>query len=220
MGIQIQGNGGTIAEVGGTTFRAVIMSPKPDEYGALGHYRFSRIIPLVASQGANNAIGSFRWGDSTRFCVIKKIRLACLQTTAATATIFPRFQVFVARTFTASDSAGTALTLTGNSFKKRTNMGTTLITDIRVSAVAGGLTGGTKTLDADPIIDMSTQQTITTPNAIRYDAELDIGAGDGNCPVILAQNEGIIVRGPTTAFGVAGTADLVWDMSWAEVNSY
>jgi hypothetical protein len=143
-----------------------------------------------------------------------------MQTGAATATIWPRFQVFVARAFTASDTAGTALTLTGNSFKKRTNMGTTLVTDIRVSSVAAGLTVVTRTLDADPIIDMPTTQIITTPGAVRYDAELDIGAGDGNCPVILAQNEGIIVRGPTTAFGVAGTADLVWDMSWAEVNSY
>jgi len=220
MGIQVQGNGGTIAEVGGTTFRALITSPKPDEYGALGHYRFSRIIPLVVTQAANGSLGSFRWGDATRFCVIKKVRLTALQTAAATATIWPRFQVFIARSFTASDTAGTALTLTGNSFKKRTNMGTTLVSDIRVSAVAAGLTVGTRTLDADPIMDMSTTQIITTPGAIRYDAELDIGAGDGNCPVILAQNEGIIVRGPTTVFGAAGTCDLVWEMSWAEVNSY
>jgi hypothetical protein len=220
MGIQIIGNGGVVAEVGGTTFRALVTNPKPDEYGSLGHYRFARIIAIQVNQTSNVSLGAFRWSDATRFCIIKKIRLSCLQTAAATATIFPRFQVFVARSYTANDSSGVALTLTGNSFKKRTNMGTTLVGDIRVSNVAAGLTAGTRTLDADPIIDMSTQQTITTPNNVRYDAELDIGAGDGNCPVILAQNEGIIVRGPTTAFGAAGTADLVWDMSWAEVNAY
>jgi hypothetical protein len=220
MGIQIIGNGGTVAEVGGTTFRSLMMSPKPDEYGSLGHYRFSRIISMVVSQNANSTLLAFRWGDATRFCVIKKIKLSLQQTAIQTATIFPRIQVFVARSYSASDTGGTALTITGNSFKKRTNMGTTLVTDIRVSAAAGGVTPGTRTPDADPIIDMPTQQPATTLTAIRYDAELDIGAGDGNCPVILAQNEGIIVRGPTTAFGVAGTADLVWDMSWAEVNSY
>lgn len=220
MAIQIQGNGGVVAEVGGSTFRAQIVNPKPDEYGSLGHYRFARIVPLVVAQNAAGTLLSFRWTDATRFAVIKKIKLTCLQTAAATATIFPRFQVLIVRSFTAADTGGTALTITGNSFKKRTNMATTLVAEIRVSAAAAGVTPGTRTPDSDPIVDMSTQQTITTPNNFLYTAETDIGAADGSCPIILAQNEGFIVRGPTTVFGAAGTADLVVDCSWAEVNAY
>ncbi len=37
MAIQTQGNGGTVMEVGGTTFRAAHVHTKPLEYGALGH---------------------------------------------------------------------------------------------------------------------------------------------------------------------------------------
>lgn len=219
MAVQIQGNGGTIAEVDGTTFRAARVTQRPIDYGAFGAYRLSTTVALVVSQAANGTLFSFRWGDASRVCIVQWIRLQCLQTSAATATIYPRFQVFLARSFSASDSAGTALTLTGNSFKKRTSMGTTLVTDIRRAAVAAGLTAGARTLDGDPILELPTQQTITTPNTTLFAAQIDMTDGT-DMPIVFAQNEGLIVRGPTTVFGVAGTADLVVDMMWTEAASY
>lgn len=219
MAIQIQGNGGVVGEVDGTTYRALRVTPRPIEYGAFGHYRASTSIALVVSQAANGTLFSFRWGDASRLCAIMYIRLQCLQTAAATATIMPSFQIYVARSFTTSDSAGTALTLTGNSLKKRTSMGTTLVTDIRKAAVAAGCTVGTRTLDSDPILELPTQQTITTPNPAIYRAELDLTNGN-DMPLILAQNEGFIVRGPTVVFGVAGTANLIVDIAWAEVATF
>lgn len=220
MAIQIQGNGGVVAEVDGTTFRALRITPRPIEYGAFGHYRLADTVALLATQALNGTLFSWRWGDATRLAVLGKIKLKCMQTAAATATIMPSFEVFIARSFTASDSVGTALTLTGNSFKKRTSMGTTLVTDIRKSAAVAGLTVGTRTLDANPIMQLPTQQLITTPNTTLYADEIDIGTGDGNHPYVFAQNEGWIVRGPTVVFGAAGTANLVVDASWAEVSSY
>ena len=219
MAIQFQGFGGTVAEVDGTTFRAQRITPRPLDHGSLGHYRLSTTVALVVNQAANGTLFSYRWGDATRLAVVQFIRLACIQTAAATATIMPSFEVFVARSFTASDSAGTALTLTGNSFKKRTNMGTTLVTDIRRSTVAAGLTAGTRTLDGDPILQMPTNQTITTPNATMYTQELDY-TNTADHGLVLAQNEGFIVRGPTVLFGAAGTANLVVDVAWAEVTAY
>ena len=103
--------------------------------------------------------------------------------------------------------------------KIRSNMGTTLVTDIRKAAVAAGLTVGTRTLDADPILQMSTQQTITTPNQQVYMKELDFSSA-ADMPLVFAQNEGFIVRGPSVVFGVAGTANLIVDVAWAEVASY
>lgn len=221
MGIQIQGNGGTIAEVDGTTFRTQRVVTKPIEFNGLGHYRLATTVALVVTQAANGTLFSFRWGDATRFCVLQKLRLELLQTAAATATIMPSFQVFIARSFSVSDSAGTAITITGNNMKKRTSgMGTTLVTDIRKSAVAAGLTAGTRTLDAEPIIEMATNSTITTPNAITYRKELEMDVGDGIHPYVFAQNEGFIVRGPTVVFGAAGTANLLVDMAWAEVTAF
>lgn len=219
MAVQIQGNGGTVAEVDGTTYRAIRTSPRPLDAGAFGHYRLSATVALVVTQAANGTLFSFRWGDATRLCVPQFIRLEVQQTSAATATIAPVFEVFVARSFTVSDSAGTALTLTGNSFKKRTSMGTTLVTDIRQSAVAAGLTAGTRTLDAQPILQVGTVQTITNVNTTTYTKSLDFTDGTDH-PLVFAQNEGFIVRGPTVIFGAAGTANLIVDVGWAEVTSY
>ena len=219
MGIQIQGNGGSIAEVDGTNFRAMRVTNRPIDHGALGHYRLATTVPLVVTQAANGTLFSFRWGNSSNLCVPLFMRLEVMQTAAATATIMPSFQVLIARNFTTSDSAGTALTLTGNAFKKRTSMGTTLVTDIRKSAVAAGLTAGTRTLDTDAMMEMSTQQVITTPNITAYNKIIDF-TNAGDHPLVLAQNEGIIVRGPTVVFGAAGTANLLVEMAWAEVAAY
>jgi hypothetical protein len=218
MAIQIQGNGGTVAEVDGTTYRALRVVNRPLEYGALGHYRLATTVPLVVTQAANGTLFSFRWGHASNFAVIAYIGLQLIQTAVATATIWPRYQVFRATGFSASDSAGTAITLAAN-MKKRTTMGNTLVTDIRKSAVAAGLTAGTRTLDADPILEMVTQATITTANQNAYRSQLDATNG-GDMPFVLAQNEGIIVRGPTTLFGAAGTADLSVEIAWAEVTAY
>ena len=219
MAIQIQGNGGTVAEVDGTTFRAMRITERPTDYGSLGMYRVTVTVGLLATQAANGTLFSFRWGDATRLCAIQDIRLQVLQTAAATATIMPSFNVFIARGFSASDSVGTAVTLTGNNMKKRTSMGTSLVTDIRYSAAAAGLTVGTRTLDAQPVITLPTQQTITTPNASIYSIDLDLDSGSAH-PYILAQNEGIIVQGPSVIFGAAGTANLIVDIAWAELTTY
>lgn len=219
MALQIQGNGGAISEVDGTIFRALRVNTRPLDYGTLGHYRVATVVALVATQAANGTLFSFRWADATRFCAIQHIRLEVLQTAAATATIMPNFEVVVARSFSASDSGGTQVVTTGNNMKKRTSMGTSLVTDIRKSTLAAGLTVGTRTLDADPIFHVPYNMTITTPNANSNEKELDWTSASSH-PLILATNEGFIVRGPSVVFGAAGTANLVVDVSWAELASY
>jgi hypothetical protein len=220
MAIQlIGGTTGALAEVE-TTYKAARTTPRPLDHGALGHYRLAATVALVATQAANGNLFSFRWGSATAQCVITKLRLSVMQTAAATATIAPNFSAFIARSFSASDTVGTAVTLTGNNMKKRTVMASTGVTDIRFSAVAAGLTAGTRTLDANPIMILPTQQTITTINPAIYIQDLDVGVGDGNHPYVLTQNEGLIIQGPSVVFGAAGTANLIVDMSWAEVATY
>jgi hypothetical protein len=126
----------------------------------------------------------------------------------------------MARGFTASDSVGTAIVLTGNNLKKRTNMGTSLVTDIRKSAVAAGLTVGTRVLDSDPVLELGHVHAITAINPNLTERLLDTESGDGLHPWVLATNEGFIVRGPTTVFGAAGTADLMVEVAWAEVAAF
>lgn len=189
---------------------------RKETLGALGHYRLATTVPLVVTQAANGTLFSFRWGSAARLCYPVYIRLSVMQTAIATATINPRYQVFVARGFTASDSAGTQITTTGNNMKKRTIMPTSLVIDIRKSAIAAGLTAGTRTLDAEPILELATNSTITVLNNTLYSQELDLTQRVEH-PLVFAQDEGLIVRGPTTVFGAAGTADLVVELAWAEL---
>lgn len=222
MAIQVQGNAGTVAEVDGTTFRSIRTTPRPTDHGAFGHYRVAQTIVIPASVTTNSTFFSLRWGDATRFMVLQKLRLEWLQTLTATATADLRYQVFIARSFTASDSAGTAITLTTNSMKKRTSMGTTLVTDMRFGTVAGGLTVGTRTLDASPIVELQANCVATLATAAvtpTFRKELEMDSGDGLHPYVFAQNEGFIVRGPTTASGT-GTSNLLIDIAWAEVTAY
>ena len=105
MAIQIQGNGGTVAEVGGTTFRALIVSQKPLEYGALGIYRKSLLSgTMAAALAAASTIYSWRWGDATRLGVVQKVAVEGLAGSATAFTAgFASVRLFAARTFTASD---------------------------------------------------------------------------------------------------------------------
>lgn len=186
-----------------------------ERIGPYNFYQLDVTVGLVATQAVDGTLFSFRWGSSTLQAAITKMELRLMQTVAATATIFPRYQIFVARGFTVSDSVGTAVTITGNNMKCRTGMATTGVTDIRFSAVAAGLTVGTRTLDANPVDEMVTNLTVTTPNNTPYELIYI-----PTYPIILAQNEGVIVRGPTTVFGAAGAADLDVRIEWAEASAF
>lgn len=189
---------------------------RKETLGALGHFRIATTVGLIATQAADGTLFSFRWTDTGRLCYPVFIRLSAMQTAAATATIMPRFQVFTARGFTASDSGGVAVNVASNNTKKRTSMLSSLVADVRKSNAAAGLTAGTRTLDADPILELPTNQTITTPNPNLYSQALDLTQRVEH-PLVLAANEGLIVRGPTTVFGAAGTMDLAVELAWAEL---
>lgn len=225
MGIQIQGSTGTIADVGGTGFRALITTNKPYEYGALGHYSISaETTAMAAGLAANSEILQIRWTDATRLCLIQKITIEGIYATTAFAVGAIRFTATIARSFSAAGTGGTALTLTGNTNKMRTSMGTTLMGEIRVATTAA-LGAGTKTLDTNFIGAINSHSSAGTGAATpiigsiflpSYDL-FEQDSADGEHPAVLAQNEGLIVRATVPATGV-WTASI--RVKWAEVASY
>ena len=73
MAIQLQGNGGVVAEVGGTTYRALRGEWRPLDPGSLGGYRIAMQSGVMAAGlAANSEIFQFRWTDATRLCVVHK----------------------------------------------------------------------------------------------------------------------------------------------------
>lgn len=224
MPIQLQGNGGVVAEVDGTTFRASRFTPRPVDHGALGAYAIG--VPtgiLPAALGANSEIYQFRWADATRFAVIRKVRFsAAVSTTFFAAGVPVQIDLVKSTAWTGAGTGGTAISPAAL-LKRRTSMGSSLLAsgDMRVATTAA-LGPGTKTLEtlalanilaAGPIT-ASLDGTIIAPGTILWQAEV----GDGEHPLVLAQNEGFSVR--SVAVPATGTWQASIMVDWAEVTAY
>lgn len=224
MGVQITGNGGSVAEVDGTTFRALRTTGRPIDYGSLGFYRVSVSSgTMAAALAANSEIFQFRWPDATRFAVVTRVAISAGANVAATAAAISSLRLTAARSWTVAGSGGTRLTMTGSNQKLRTSMGTSLVNDIGVATTAG-LTAGTKTLDAQDMggvsfgIGTGAITTALNLNIIPLTELLNIDASNDH-PLVLAQNEGFVIRS-----GIIFPASMTWaftvNVSWAEVAAY
>lgn len=224
MAIQIQGNGGTVAEVDGTVWRSQRVTLRPPEQGSLGAYMVSATSGTIAAGLAGNSeVFQFRWPDATNLALVHKVVVNAGGNAAATAAGLFSMRLAVARSWTVAGSGGTRLTMTGNNAKLRTSYGTSLVNDIGI-ATTGALTAGTKTLDtqdvgtvATGIITGAITVAPTFPifsNSILFDSSENL-----NHPLIFAQNEGFVIR-----IGAAAPTGLTWhfsvDVMWQEVPSY
>lgn len=219
MGIQIIGNSGVIAEVQANT-RALNSRCTPIDIGSLGAYRLAQTSGLTTGVAAAAPVYSWRWGDATRLAVLRKLRVRAAVITGFTAAQQLGCDAVIARAFTASDTAGTAATLTGNNQKKRTSMGTTLLTDARISAAAA-LTAGTRTLDAQAFIGTNAKTLAAAATVQLNSLEMiyDDSHYSQGYPIIFAQNEGFVVRNQI-AMGAAGTVQWWVEVAWDEVTSF
>ena len=211
MAIQIIGNGGTVAEVDGTTWRALRTTDRPVEFGAGGYFRTAISQLTAAAPAAAAPLVSLRWTSATLLFLLRYLQINITVTTASTAGI-PQFAGFVARGMSANDTGGTAMTMTGNNFKKRTSHGTTAIGDFRWAA-AGVLTAGTRTLDTNPFITTNASLALGSAGTSVFDMD-----GPGDHPLVLAQNEGLVFTNVTAL--TAGIYQYTINMAWAEVPAY
>lgn len=218
MAVQDQGFSGIIPEVE-TTTRAKRVTIRPIDFGALGSYRVSQQSGLTTALAAGAPVFAFRWGDSSRLALVRYIRVRAQVITGFTTAQEIAADVTIARSWTVSDSAGTALTISGNNGKKRASMGSTLLTDARISAAAA-LTAGTRTLDANPLIVGSTQEMAAAATVQR--AKLDLvwdATNTADYPLVLSTNEGFVVRN-LVLLGAAGTVRWSFEVAWDEVTAY
>lgn len=234
MALQTKGFGGTVSEVDGTTFRAARVTSRPIDHGALGHYRLHTMTGTLAAGLAVGAattghVFAFRWSDATRFAVLTKFKTRFLPLTpftAATLTDHTSFDAFIVRGYSASHAGGTALTPTGDNAKMRKSMGTSLAADVRLATTAA-LTAGTHTFDAFPFAQSIRKGNRVNPAAATEEVilpqtdgmELDFDMGGGDHPIVLVQNEGIVIRN-RTVWPVAGTGILSVSIAWAEVTAF
>lgn len=219
------GTSAALTEVGEASASGIHVISKPQAFGTLGHYQVSvQTGAIAAGMAANGELFQLRWTDSTRLCVIHKISCNGLFATTAFTAGALTLRATIARSWSVSGSLGTALTLTGDQASLRTSMGTSLVGDARVSTTAA-LGAGTKTLDTQDVGLITTHTSGGTGSATPiigsiylpvYDLfECDIA--DGEHPIVLSQNEGIVIRATVPATGV-WTAGFT--IKWSELSAF
>lgn len=203
-----------------------LRTPGVNDAVFLGSYGLSVTTgTLAAALAANGQVFSCRWGDATAIAVITRLRAQILPLTlftAATLTDYTSLDALIARAFTVSASGGTAINLTGNNLKRRTSFASTAFTDIRVSSTAA-LTAGTQTLDANAFTGSLRKGNRINPAAATEEVITSSEDGflicfdvnRGTYPIVLAQNEGVVIRNRTT-WPAAGTAVAKIEMEWSE----
>lgn len=216
MGIQIQGAGGSLAEVDASA-RALRLSRRPREFGALGSYRKGLLSGTMAAGLAGGSdIFQMRWTDATRLALVHRVILDGLGGSATAFTAgFGFIAAFIARAWTVDGSGGTSGTLTGNNSKLRTSMGTPLLSAIRCATTAA-LVPGTRTPDSQEFGHYS--MTFGTATSVQYANQVvlfDESATD--MPIVLAANEGIFLSAGVPA---TGTWQFGVTVEWSEVNAF
>jgi hypothetical protein len=212
MAIQLLGaDGTTVAKVDATHGAQRVSMRGPE---ATGSFLVNVQAATAAAPAAGANLVSLRWGSSTKVALIRHVRLQLIVSTASTAGL-PEMAGFVARSFTVSDSAGTAVSFAGSNAKKRTSHVTSEIAtngDMRF-ANGGALTAGTRTLDPQPFIS------VVLPIALSAAYFGDVWGGPFNdSPIVLAQNEGLVFQNVTAL--TAAVSRYLLRIEWDEVASY
>lgn len=212
MAIQlIGGTSGALAETD-TTFKAVRTSLRPME--VLGWNSVGAVSGALTGVAANGPVFSFR-NLSANPIIVWRLAVTFGTTTAFTTAQALGYACVFARSFTASDTGGTAIAITGSQNKHRTSLATPTSVDCRISSTAA-LTAGTRTLD-------------TVALGVAYGSSTGVGTSlpltqiisndAGDYPVVLAQNEGLVVTN-LIAMGAAGVINLSVNIEFAEATSF
>lgn len=213
---RILGSDGTTQLGVESKWNALRATLRPIDYGTLGIYQISmQTGTMAAGLAANAEIFQFRWTDATRLALVTQVRFDGLGSIAAFAAGFAGFQVNIARSWTVDGSGGTAATITGNNQKLRTSMGTTLLGAARIASTAA-LTAGTKTLDSQGCGGFVGGLTAVAGAGLQQANLLDNETTNEH-PIVLAQNEGLVVRATVPATGT-WTGGVT--IKWIEVAAY
>lgn len=212
---KLVGNTGPAIETD-AAFKAARVSVRPSE--VTGWLSVGARSGAMTGAAVGGFVYSFR-NIGANPVLVRRVGVGFICTTGFTAGQEMIFGLNVARAFTASDSGGTAIALTGNNGKHRTSLATLTSVDCRIAATAH-FTGGTKTSDTNDLAQVAGWAATTTPGTIIAPSLNNLLSHDtGDYPLVLAQNEGfnIINR---IAMGAGGVGAMYVNIEVAEATSY
>lgn len=213
MAIQIQGAAGTVVEAD-ATFKSLRATIRPME--SLAWLSVAAKSGALIGIAANGPIFAFR-NISANPVIVRRVGVGFICTTAFTTAQIVDYSLIVARSFSASDTGGTAIALTGSTNKHRTSLGVLTSVDARISAT-GVLTAGTRTLDTNMMA--ATGAWIGAIGAVLTPSPSNLFAHDPeDYPLLLAQNEGFIIQN-LTAMGATGVGTAYVNLELAEATAF
>jgi hypothetical protein len=196
----------------------------------LGHYAVAQRSGTVTAMGAGEEFASIRWTSSTSFLQLMRIRCGVTILSAVTTALALDVAAKIVRGFTVDfTTASTAATMSvpPGTGAMRKNMSTSQmgVNGPRISTTVT-MTGETFTKDAHPFA-VASWPTITAVNATGTAVALPAGAGTGMAtlyewtglgqhPVVLSQNEGVVLE-PITGGPATGTWAYYVEWIWGEV---
>jgi hypothetical protein len=172
----------------------------------------------VAASNSTGTVWSLRQVD-TSILLVRRLGLSWLTTTGYTGAQYQDWGVSVVRPFQNSDSGGTAWSSASNNSKVRTSLGTPTSIDLRIAGTAALTAGGaTRTPDTNVIAQCGCNNAAATAGGLIPFVWL-IDQGPGDYPIVLAQNEGLIIW-PQTAMGTGGVGTLTVTVEFAQATAY
>jgi hypothetical protein len=214
MAIQILGQDGVSVAGVDAYFKAQRVSVRPLQ--TLGWNSLGAKSGNATTVAANGSIFSFR-NVSANPILIRRVGVGFVLTTAFTAAQMVEMALVFSRAFSASDTGGTAIAITGSNTKVRTSLDTPTSVDCRISTTAA-LTAGTKTKDTNFLaIQSAWCGAVGAGIAPSINNLWSQDAGDH--PIVLNQNEGINIDN-VIVMGAAGVGVFYVNLEFAEVTEY
>ena len=189
-----------------------------------GHYAVAvQTGAIAAGASADSEVMQFRWDTSGKLAIITEVTVTGMRATTAFAVGVITLKATIARAYTVNGSGGTALGFTGDNAALRTNMADSAVSDFRIATTAA-LTAGTAVLEDNDIGQITTHSSggfsaatpiigsIYLPTTTLFRADIQ----NGQYPLVLASDEGFVVRATVPATGVWNLGLLV---KWAECDT-
>jgi hypothetical protein len=216
MAIQLVGAVSGIGVDVESASNAMRVTQRPIDIGSLGSYSIlASSGTMAAGLAAASPVFAFRFADASKFALIRRVRLDMVSLGTGFAAGVALFDLIIARSWSASDTGGTAVSMASNNGKRKTAFGTSLVTDMRISSTAT-LTAGTRTLDANALaalrfgVSTAANATQLLPTDIWLKPPSD-------WPVVFTNGEGFVIRATVPA---TGTWQFDVTVDWDEVAAY
>lgn len=209
---------GTTKAKADPSFDALRMTPRPKEAVQWSNIMLQTgALTGVAASNSTGTVFSLRQIDSGSVLMIQRIGVQWVTTTGYTAAQYQDFGFAVARSFSASDSGGTAWSGASDNNSLRTSFAGFTNIDMRI-ATTSALTAGTRTVGSNFMGLVGCYNAAGTAGG-NIPMNWIFDQVPGEYPLILAQNEGIVMW-PGVAMGAAGVGTLTVVIEMAQATAF